>query len=92
MNEFFTWEFLGTFAGATLATAILTQFFKGVFDRLPTQILSYILALVVMFCATAATLGFASDWTVWAMIPLNAVLVSLASNGAYDAVVRVTGK
>lgn len=30
-------------------------------------------------------------WTVWALVPLNALLVSLASNGAVDAMRAMKG-
>ena len=30
MSEFFTWQTLATYAGATSATAVFTQLFKGV--------------------------------------------------------------
>ena len=90
MNEFMTWEFLGTFAGAALATGILTQAVKGLLKRVPTQVVSYAIALVVLVGATAALRG-ASGWADWAILPLNAVAVSLAANGAYAAVARVRG-
>lgn len=89
MNEFLTWETLGTFAGCAAATGVFTQFLKEPLKNLPTQWLSYIIAVVLLFGATAATGGFAQPWTVWAMIPLNAVVVSLSSNGAFEAVKRV---
>ena len=91
MNEFLTWETLGTFAGCALATGIFTQFLKEPLKKLPTQWLSYIIAVLLLFGATAATGGFAQPWTVWAMIPLNAVVVSLSSNGAFEVVKRVQG-
>jgi fatty acid desaturase len=59
---------------------------------MPTQILSYLIALVVLLISTAANAGFAQPWTVWALVPLNAVLVSTASNGAYQAIARVSSK
>ena len=90
MNEFLTWETLGTFAGCALATGVFTQFLKEPLGRLPTQWLSYLIAVLLLFAATAATGGFSQPWMVWGMIPLNAVPVSLASNGAFDAVVRMT--
>lgn len=89
MDEFFSWQMLATFAGATAATGIVTQFFKNLFKKLPTQWLSYLLAVVILCAATAATKGF-MDWTLWAIVPLNAVLVSMASNGAFSAVKRMT--
>lgn len=89
MNEFFTWAFLGTFAGAALATGLLTQFLKNL--NIPTQLLSYIIAIIVLLGATAAT-GGATNLFEWLLIPFNAVLVSLASNGAFSAILRVTNK
>lgn len=91
MNEFLTWETLATFSGCALGTGLLTQFLKNAFKKLPTQWLSYIIAALLLFLATAAVGGFSQPWTVWAMIPLNAVVVSLSSNGAFEAVKRVRG-
>lgn len=88
MNEFFTWSFLATYAGASVATAVITQFVKEPLSKIPTQIVSYVIALVVLVLATAAT-GGATDWSSWAIIPFNAILVSLASNGTYSAVQRI---
>ena len=51
MNEFVSWETLGTFAGCAMLVGILTQFTKGLFSKLPTQWLSYIYAVVVMALA-----------------------------------------
>lgn len=86
MNEFFSWEMLGTFAGCSAATAIITQFLKNLFVKLPTQWLSYIIAVVILFLATLFTGNMTGASA--AIVPLNAILVSLASNGAYSAVIR----
>lgn len=86
MSEFFRWSMLATYAGASIATTIITQYVKGLLEKIPTQIVSYIIALAVLLLATAAT-GGAGDWTGWAIVPLNAILVSLASNGTYDAAI-----
>jgi hypothetical protein len=94
MNDFLTWSILGTFAGAAAITGLLTQLLKsaGAIAKMPTQILSYLIALVVLLISTAANGGFLQPWTVWALVPLNAVLVSTASNGAYQAIARVSSK
>lgn len=89
LNSFLTWETLATFAGIAACTGLLTQLFKNVTSKLPTQWLSYIIAAVLLVVTTAATGGWMQPWTVWALIPLNAALVSLASNGAYQAVIRL---
>ena len=87
MAEFFTWALLITFAGASAATSIVTQFLKEPLRKIPTQFLSYIVALIVLLLATAAT-GSATYWGDWALIPFNAILVSMASNGTFAAVSR----
>ena len=89
MNEFFTWTMLATFAGAVTATTILTQFIKGLFSKVPTQIVSYLIALLVLAISTAA-IGSSDGWAAWAILPLNAVLVSLSANGAFTAAQRIT--
>lgn len=91
MNEFFTWTMLTTFASAVAATAILTQFVKDLLSKVPTQIVSYVIGLAVLALATAAT-GGVTDWTGWAILPLNAVLVSLSANGSFSAIQRIVHK
>ena len=88
MNEFFTWTTLATYAGATLATSLITQLIKGVgfIDKIPTRITSYAIALVVLLAATFFTGGLTLE--AGALCVINAVVVSLAANGAYDAVAR----
>ena len=88
MNEFFTWTTLATYAGATLATSLITQLIKGVgfIDKIPTRITSYAIALVVLLAATFFTGGLTLE--AGALCVINAVVVSLAANGAYDAVTR----
>ena len=59
MQDFFTWAMLATYAGAVLATTLITQLLKGVgfIDRMPTRIFSYIVALAVLLVATFFTGG-----------------------------------
>ena len=87
MNEFVSWETLGTFAGCAALVCILTQFTKGLFSKLPTQWLSYIYAVVVMALATIFTTGF--SWPTLALIPFNAVIVAMSANGAFSAYKRI---
>ena len=91
MDEFFSWEMLGSFAGAAAATGIVTQAVKGIFQKIPTQLVSYVIAVVILGVATTAT-GGTPDWTGWALVPLNAVVVSLASNGGFEAIKRMSPK
>ena len=86
MQEFFTWTMLATYAGATLATTLITQLIKGIgfIDRIPTRLTAYAVALVVLVVATI----FAGEVTVSSitLCVVNAVVVALAANGGYDAV------
>ena len=86
MNEFFTWTTLMTYAGATLATTLVTQLLKGIgfIDRIPTRIFSYVVALIILLASTFFT--GAMTWNAAALCVVNAVVVSLAANGAFDAV------
>lgn len=86
MNDFFTWTTLLTYAGATLATSLDTQLLKGIsfIDRIPTRIFSYAVALILLIAATAFTDALTVQAAALCMV--NAVVVSLAANGAFDAV------
>jgi hypothetical protein len=92
MDGFFTWQTLMTYSGATLATALITQFIKetGLLKRLPMRLVSYFAALLIMLASTLALRGAA--WEELAMAVINAVVVALASNGAFDAVNAAAGK
>lgn len=85
MNEYFTWELLGSYTGAILAVALITQFVKnlGFIKRIPTRVTSYVVALVIMILALIFTGNF--TWGGAVLTIINAVVVSLASNGTRDA-------
>ena len=90
MDTYFSWEFIGTLAGCTAATALITEFLKAIFDKLPTQLLSYIIAVVLMIGAAVFTSNFSLQSLL--IIPINAVIVSFASNGSFDAVKNIKKK
>lgn len=92
MSELFTWQMLGTYAGCTAAVGLITQFIKGVggLSRVPTQLVSYVLALVLMMLSAAFLDGITVEGAV--LTVFNAVVVSLASNGGYAAIERVAEK
>ena len=75
-----------TYSGATIATALITQFFKEISRerKLPARLISYFAALFILAAATALTVGFKLDELL--MAPINAIVVSFASNGAFDAI------
>nr|WP_319487665.1 hypothetical protein [uncultured Caproiciproducens sp.] len=91
MNNFFTWETLATFTGCVAATALITQFIKSAsfLKDIATQWVSYFIAVVLLLGATYFT--GALTWATGAIIPFNAVIIALSANGAYSAILRVTG-
>ena len=86
MNSFFDNQMLLTYSGATLATTLITQFLKCIkwLDRFPTRALSYLIALGIMLMASVTRGG--ASWQEIALTTVNAVVVALAANGAFDAV------
>lgn len=91
MSEFINWATLGTYGGALTMVMILTQFTKDLnfTKRIPTQIWSYILAMVVLFPAMAFT-GELTLNTAFQTL-FNGVIVSIAANGGFSAIKRITG-
>ena len=89
--ELFNWSLLGSYAGATLAVAVLTQITKGIpiIKRIPTQLWCYALALVTLLAAAVFGSGLTPQGAALALI--NAALVSLSANGGYAAVTRLKG-
>lgn len=90
MNEFFSWDMLGTYVGAVTAVSLMVQFTKGLpfIKALPTQAWSYALALVTLLIA----LPFSSAGWTWegaALTVFNALVVALGANGAYEAVTKL---
>lgn len=87
--EFFDWSVLGTFAGSVLAVSIITQLTKGIagIEKLPTQIWSYIISVVILIGAQLFTTGLNGSEIALAFI--NAAMVSIAANGGYAALERI---
>ena len=87
--EFFDWNMLGTYAGAVAAVGVLTQITKGIsgIKAIPTQLWSYILALVTLLLAMVFGEGFTAEGAVIALF--NAAIVSLAANGGYESISRI---
>ena len=87
--EFVTWAGLATYSGALAMVMLIVQFTKGItiIDRLPTQVWSYIVALVVLLLANLFTGQLTIENAV--LILFNAAIVALAANGGYSAIKRV---
>ena len=88
-TEPFTWEQLATIAGATLATLLIVQLLKLPLDKvwkIPTRIVAYVIALILMIVATYFTIGL--TWSDAGLAAINAVIVALAAMGAYELTFR----
>lgn len=87
---FFDWTYLGTFAGCLAAVMLITQLIKDVpgINKIPTQYVSWALAFVILIGAQAV--AGALDIQSAALTLMNAGAVSLAANGGYEALNRIT--
>ena len=85
----FTWEQLATIAGATTATLLIVQLLKLPLDKvwkIPTRIIVYVIALIIMLVATGFTVGLTASNA--GLAAINAVIVALAAMGAYEMTFR----
>lgn len=84
-GEFVSWPELTTYAGAVLAVTLITQFVKQIpgVGRVNPQLLAYIVAVIIMIAAEYFNGSLSVSGAVLCLV--NAVIVSLAANGAYDA-------
>ena len=90
--EFVSWEILGTYAGAMAMVGVITQLTKNskLISKIPTQLWSYILSVVIMLCASLFLEQLTLSNAVLTIF--NAALVSLGANGGYEGLVRVFSK
>lgn len=88
-TEPFTWEYLATIAGGTVATLLIVQLLKLPLDRvwkIPTRLVAYIIALVISLLAMHFNIGLTIESGLLAAI--NAVIIALAAMGAYEVTFR----
>lgn len=81
----FSWEQLETIAGAALATMLIVQLLKLPLDKvwkIPTRIIVFFIAAVVMLLATYFTQGL--TWNTALLTILNAVVAALTAMGGYE--------
>ena len=81
----FSWEQLATIAGAALATMLIVQLLKLPLDKvwkIPTRIIVFLIAAVVMLLATYFTQGL--TWNTAILTILNAVVAALTAMGGYE--------
>ena len=81
----FSWEQLATISGAALATMLIVQLLKLPIDKvwkIPTRIIVFLIAAVVMLLATYFTKGLTADTALLTI--LNAVIAALTAMGGYE--------
>lgn len=81
----FSWEQLATISGASLAIMLIVQLLKLPLDKvwkIPTRIVVFVIAAVVMLLATYFTKGLSADTAILTI--LNAVIAALAAMGGYE--------
>lgn len=85
MNEFVTWQSLGSYAGAVMMVTLITQFLKQLplVGRLHPQLTAYAAALLLMLAAEWFGGSFSLSSAL--LTAVNAVMVALAAGGTYDA-------
>lgn len=87
--EFVTWEMLATYAGALAMVLIVTQFTKNLsfIAKIPTQVWSYIVALLVLYPANYFIGALTIETAV--LILFNGIIVALAANGGFEALSKM---
>ena len=81
----FSWEQLATIAGAAMATMLIVQLLKLPIDKvwkIPTRIIVFLIAAIVMLLATYFTKGLTADTALLTI--LNAVIAALTAMGGYE--------
>lgn len=90
MDTFLTWETLLTYAGCLAWTILFTEFVKKLAPKLIPQLVSLAISIITIICGHLALNTFVVN-----DIPLylfNAVAVSFAANGGFDAIDKIFGK
>lgn len=80
-----TWEQLATIGGAAMATMLIVQLLKLPLDKvwkIPTRIIVFVIAFVVLILATYFTEGL--SWNTALLTVINAVIVALTAMGGYE--------
>lgn len=80
-----TWAQLATIGGAAMATMLIVQLLKLPLDKvwkIPTRIIVFVIAFVVLILATYFTQGL--TWDTALLTVINAVIVALTAMGGYE--------
>ena len=80
-----SWAQLATVGGAAMATLLIVQLLKLPLDKvwkIPTRIIVFVIAFIVLILATYFTQGL--TWNTAILTIINAVIVALTAMGAYE--------
>lgn len=90
--SFFSWEMIGTFSGAVALVVFIVQLLKLPIDRvwhIPTQIVVYIVSLIVLLLAQAFVPALGGlTWQSGTLCIFNAILVALTAMSAYSVAIE----
>jgi len=88
LSEFYTWETLLDFGALTIAVFMIVQFTKEkkYIKKIPTKYWSLIIALIIIILTNIYFETF--RWIDIIIYLINAVFVSLATNGAYNFILK----
>lgn len=85
MDEYFTLESIGTFAGMVAVLTIIVQFLKPLLDKIvkiPTRYVVWIIALIISTAYTAIA-GIFTGETILLLV-LNSIVLTMAAMGTYE--------
>ncbi len=86
MDEFYSWDYLSSFTGIVACVTLIIQFTKVSLDKvwkIPTRFVVWVLSYILLVLVSWFTTGVTAN--VLLMSALNAIVVTLASMGAYEA-------
>ena len=86
MNEFMTMEVLGTFAGVSLVTGLITQVLKERIN-IRTQVLALTIAFIIMTGVTLLTTGI-SDPPAFFLNMINAFVIAGVTSNTAEFIIK----
>jgi hypothetical protein len=85
MDEYFTLESMGTFAGMVVVLTVIVQFLKPLIDKIvcmPTRYVVWIIAIIISAVYQAIAGPF--TWAAIFLLILNSIVLTMAAMGTYE--------
>jgi len=89
MNDYITWELLGTFYGVVAVVVLIVEFLKLPLDKvwkIPTRYLVWFISFLILVAIEFFT-GILEARRLFLLF-LNSIVVAMAAIGAYESVVK----